>query len=141
MLHDIMIQEIMTTPVETVHFQDPFHKVEEKLRLKDIRHLPVVDGKGMIMGLVTQRDFFRLATPQWDMEEGFRYSSKSLDDFVLNQVMIKKPITMSPEDKLSTAVKVMAEHKYGCIPVVDKNQKVAGIVTETDILKLLARHL
>ncbi|HTL48320.1 MAG TPA: CBS domain-containing protein [Verrucomicrobiae bacterium] len=134
------IKELMVSPVITVQEDDPFSKVEEKFRTKGIRHLPVVDSGGLLKGIVTQRDLYRTLSPRLT-EEGIYYAPEALDEFVLKRVMKQEPVALGPDDELAKAVEIMARNKFGAIPVVDKDRKVVGILTETDILKWLARQL
>lgn len=134
------IKDLMVSPVVTLRVDDPFHKVEEKLRLKGIRHLPVIDDTGKLVGLITQRDFFRFTVPRMT-EDGPVYVGEALDELILKHIMTHDPLAMGPEEDLAKAVEVMARNKYGCIPIVDKDHKLIGILTETDILRELARNL
>lgn len=137
-MHDIPIKNVMASPVVTVSVSDSLRKVEEKFRQKGIRHLPVVDEQKRVVGLITQRDLYRIATPRLN-EDGYCYDPDMLDGFILSRVMRENPLTMRPEDFLSKAVHYMAANKYGCIPIVDAERRIAGIITETDILKFAAK--
>ena len=135
------IRDIMKSPVITVQLDEPFSHVEEKLRLKGIRHLPVVDHENKIVGLITQRDLYRTISPHRDEDGNAVYDSSTLDSFILKRIMTPNPATLTPDHKLALAVDLMATGHYGCIPIVDANKKIVGIVTETDILKFLSRLL
>ena len=139
-LKQIRLKEVMKSPVITASIDDPFSKVEEKFRMKGIRHLPVVDAANRVVGLVTQRDLYRIASPRIT-DDGYVYEPGFLNNFILRYVMTRDPATLYADDRLATAIEMMARQKYGCIPVVDSQGKIAGIVTETDILKIVARSL
>jgi len=130
----------MASPVVTANMEDLFSNVEEKLRLKGIRHLPVVSEGGRLVGLITQRDLYRTLSPRVT-EDGTYYDPASLNDFILKRVMTQDPVSLGPEAMLSEAVAIMARNRFGAIPVVDGEKKVIGILTETDVLKWLARQL
>ena len=140
-MRNILINQIMAWPVITVQIDEPFSHVEEKFRQKNIRHLPVVDSEGKLLGLITQRDLFRTVSPHKDLEGAEHYDPETLDAFILKRAMISDPSTLGPDDTLLQAVELMASFKYGCIPIVDKEKKVIGIVTEIDVLKLLYKFL
>ena len=99
------------------------------------RHLPVVDDAWKLVGLITQRDLFRIHSPQKDNEGHVVYDKTGLDKYVLKHVMTKDPLALQPTNTLADALLIMAEKKYGCIPVVDENGILAGIITQVDILK------
>ena len=130
----------MTSSVVTVHMTEVLSAVYEKFLIKGIRHLPVVDGQGCIQGLVTETDFYRVTMPRMT-EEGPVYDKDALDQNLLRKVMTPEPFTLCPDEPLSKAVAAMAEHKYGCIPIVNAERKVIGIVTEIDILKYVWKML
>lgn len=139
MIKDVPVREIMVSPVVTVYVNEPLSHVEEKLRRKGIRHVPVVDEYEHVVGLMSQRDLYRILSPHIT-DAGLRYDEEALNTFVLKHVMTKNPLTLRQEDTLSKAVDVMARLKYGCCPVVDSFGKIIGIVTESDVLKYLAKQ-
>jgi CBS domain-containing protein len=55
--------------------------------------------------------------------------------------MTSNPTALHPDSTVAEAIDHMVTGKYGCIPVVDGEKRLVGIVTETDVLKLVARHL
>lgn len=130
----------MVKPVISVHVEDAFEKVEAKLRGKTIRHLPVVDDSGAVVGLITQRDLFRTVSPHRN-EEGFVYDPAMLRDFVLRHQMTRDPYTLTPEDPVSKALSAMIQSNYGCIPVTDEKKKLVGILTARDILRWISAQI
>ena len=140
-MKNIPLGEIMTSPVVTLKLEEPFSHVEEKLRIKGIRHLPVVDQANKVIGLITQRDLYRTLSPRKNLEGETFYDPASLDNFLIKYAMTPNPATLHPEDSVSKAVSLMAVSRYGCIPIVDEEKRILGIVTEIDILKLLDREL
>jgi acetoin utilization protein AcuB len=115
-----------------------FFDAHALIRVKGIRHLPVVDKDERLVGIVTDRDI-REAAPS---------DVTSLSAWELNYLLrnLKVSSFMTPKDKLITitpdtvieeAVKLMHDHKIGCLPVLEEG-KLYGIFTETDALDLLA---
>ncbi len=137
-MHTILLKEMMRTPVVTVNINDPFSRVENEMRLQKVRHLPVLDDQGRVVGIISQRDLYRALSPRQTLE-GDVYDPGKLDEFLLARVMTSPVTTLGPEDPLGMAVSVMAEYHLGCIPLVDKDRKIVGILTKTDILRFLAR--
>jgi CBS domain-containing protein len=140
MLRDLPVQDIMSKPAIVVEVDDPFHLVHEKFQTKDIRHLPVVNAEKKLVGLMTRTDLYRTISPR-KTPDGYQYNPRTLDEFILQRVMTENPTSVSPLTPLSVATEIMARNKYGCLPVVDGQNKVVGIVTETDIFKLVAKKL
>ena len=134
------LKHIMTTEVVTVRPDEAFSHVEEKMRLNHIRHLPVIDQKRKLVGLITHRDLYRAASPRWT-PNGYAFDKEQLDGFILDHWMTQDPARMHPDDSVIDAVKLMASLKYGCVPIVEGDGTLAGIVTQVDLLKFLAVYL
>ena len=140
LMKDISLKEIMITHPVTANQEDPLSKVEEKFRIRGIRHVPIVDHENRVVGMFTRNDLARCLAPR-RTEDGFAYDKGAMDEFSLKYVMAADPTTLGPEDLLSRAVEIMARNKYGCLPIVKEGNVLAGIVTQVDIMKLLLREL
>ena len=140
MLKDTPLKEIMVTKVISVEAEEAFSHVEEKLRTNRIRHLPVVDKNKKLIGIITQRDLYRAASPR-KTEEGDYYDKTQLDSFILKHFMTPNPLTLGPESKIAEAIDVMATRKYGCIPIIASDKTLLGVVTQVDILKFISKWL
>ena len=139
-MKDIALKEIMVTKVIFAHKDEPLSDVEAKFRKHGIRHLPVVDDKKHVVGMFTQRDLLRCLSPR-KTEDGYFFDKEQMDRFILKYVMAKDPIVLHPDDTLGHVVDIMARDKFGCIPIVNAEGILAGIVTQIDVLKYLARWL
>ena len=126
----------MTIHVISVGVNDHFSAVAEKIEEKRIRHLPVVDQNNKLVGLMTRSDLYKIQPPH-KLEDGtWYYDKETLDGIILKNAMVQNPFTLSPDNTVGEAVLAMVRNKYGCIPVVDKNGVLCGIVTQIDILKM-----
>ena len=96
-------------------------KAMELMRKNSIRHLPVVEGDELV-GFVTEGDLRQASL------------LAMVDKVSIEDVMIKKPVTISPEASLEEAAKLIYAHRIGGLPVV-KGKKLVGIITILDILK------
>lgn len=134
---EMPLKGIMTTKVIYVREYEPFYRVAENLLSSSIRHLPVINEKGEVTGLLTQRDLYKIVSPHRNEEGDWFYNLETLDDIILKHVMIKNPYTLHPEDTIGQAVRVMVDLKYGCVPIVDSQNILCGIVTQYDILKTI----
>lgn len=138
---NIPLSEVMVKKTVAVNVGSPFSKVEELLRINNIRHLPVVDDDNVLKGIITQRDLFRTESPMKTMDGEHFYSKESLDRYITKHVMTKDVVTLTGKDRLAAAIVLMAKHKCGCIPIVDERDHLIGIVTQTDVLKTISRHI
>jgi len=141
LLQQIKLSEIMTKKVVTVEVDDHFSHVEEQMRLHAVRHLPVVDITGKILGIITERDLFRIRSPRVRPDGTRYYVKETLDGYILEHCMTRNPFTLHPDDTLDKAVLEMAKKRYGCIPVVDDDGKLKGIMTQLDIIRSAAEVL
>ena len=90
------------------------------MKKNSIRHLPVVDGKKFV-GFVSE----------FDLRE-VRLLPLS-EDILVRDVMVKEPVTISPEESLEDAARLIFKHKIGGLPVLE-NGKLVGVLTSKDIL-------
>ena len=127
----------MTKDVIYIRENDSFSKVAEKLANSSIRHLPVINEKGEVVGLFTQRDLYRIVSPQRNEYGEWIYDLDKLDDIILKHVMVKDPHVLQPENTVGEAVVLMFSFKYGCVPITDGKRLLCGIITQYDILKAL----
>jgi CBS domain-containing protein len=128
---NVRVGEFMTTDLFTVHEDDIVNLVEEVMNWRKIRYIPVEDSKGKLVGLVTIR---RL------LNHMVRHRNDETIAMTVQDVMIKDPITVSPDTRLSEALNIMRDNKIGSLPVVQGNELV-GIITTMDFLRITGRLL
>jgi CBS domain-containing protein len=121
-----LVSELMTRPVVTLKETDNLGRIDELLQRQRIRHLPVVRGEQLV-GLVTHRDLLRALAHRG--EDGRRDALWAVD------FMQREVATVRPETPLREALSLMLRNKYGCLPVVDARGALAGILTESDLLR------
>ena len=141
LLRKIKLQEIMIDKVISIREDEPFSHVEEKFRKHAIRHLPIIDEGYKLVGIITERDLYRICSPRRDEDGNIVFDKETLDAYILKEVMTKNPIALSPNHTLADAILMMAEKKFGAVPVVDKYNSLVGILTKIDIFRLLAQIL
>lgn len=139
-ISDIPLSNIMVANPKTVDIETPFSQVEILFRKHRIRHLPVVDEKMFLHGIITQTDLYRTVAPIKSLDGDFVYSKEALDRYILKYVMTKEVISLSPEDSFSSAMEIMVRRRYGCVPIVDDENILVGIITQIDILKTISKY-
>jgi len=116
--------------------------VPQALRLmldKKVRRLPVLDRRGKLVGIVSDKDLLHASPSQatslsvWEMNE-------LLGKLKVKEVMTREVVTVSEELPIEEAARIMADHKIGGLPVM-REQTLAGIITETDLFKVLLELL
>lgn len=94
----------------------------ELMKINSIRHLPVVAEGNKLIGFLTSADLKQGLIPSM------------LGDLTLQDLMIKDPITVGPDDEIEIAAQLIYKNKIGGMPVV-KGDQLVGIITATDILR------
>ena len=141
LLNNVQLKDIMVEDVISIGIDEPFSHVAEKFHEFKIRHLPVVDINKKLTGIITQRDLYRVCPPRKREDGTWFHDKQSLDNYVLKHVMIKEVETCYPHEPVSKALLLMADKKYGSVPIVDNEKTLCGIVTQTDILRIAAKIL
>jgi len=126
------VEQIMSKEVLTVPQDARLAQVAQLMRDKKVRHLPVVDDKGVLVGIVSNRDVQR-AQPSLITTLDRGEVNYLLDKISAGDIMHKKVVTCSPRTLVEEAGRLMRPSKIGCLPVVDGG-KVVGIVTSVDLL-------
>ena len=123
--------------VVTISRDASFFKAQALIRDKGIRHLPVVDKNGHLVGLLTDRDI-REAGPSDATTLSIREVYYLLEHLKVSAFMTPsdKLITITPDTLIEEAVQLMSKHKIGCLPVLE-GERLYGIFTETDALNHL----
>jgi CBS domain-containing membrane protein len=124
----------MAAEVTTLNTNDKLSIADDVMRLGRIRHLPVLDTDGAVMGVVSQRDLFRGALAR-TLGYGAHAQQKLLDILYVKDVMTNEPATIGPDELLSEAARRLYEGKIGCLLVVEDGNLV-GILTEGDFVRL-----
>ncbi len=135
----LKVKDIMTTEVFVLTESQSLALVRFLMKLKHIRHIPIVDDDDKFIGLLTHRDL--LAHTISLLADPDEREQNELDrQIAIKEVMQRNVISVEPEMDLCEVIPILLENKYGCLPVV-KDTKLVGIVTEADFLKLTHRLL
>lgn len=128
----ILVEEFMTTDLFTVRKDDILELVAEMMEWRNIRYVLVEDQKGRLVGLISSGLLLKHYADKINHNKELPGTVKA--------VMIKDPITISPEASIIEAVDIFHKYRIGCIPVVS-GDKLVGMVTEQNFLNLTGRLL
>ena len=106
------------------------------MRDHNIRRLPVVKGKNKLVGIVTRSDI-RKAEPSGATTLNMWEMNYLLAKLQLREIMTKDVLTCKDDDTIKFVATTMQEKKIGALPVVDEKGRVVGIITESDIFRVL----
>ena len=121
----LTVSDIMTKRVITLK---PYHSLSDSITLiakHSFRHFAVVDGYRLV-GVVSDRDILRVLA-----------RAKDWQNTTVSQFMMRDLVTVQPDTLISVAIREMLSKRINCLPVVDGNGELQGIVTSTDLLSIL----
>lgn len=148
-------KEIMTAPALSVRQEQSIKEVLELLAEKRISGLPVTSKEGKIIGIISDTDIIRYAhsinvialsnlsgwvspyaniTDLADIRKGF----KMLHTTLVSQVMTKKVHFAKEDDPVTEVARLMNKRKINRVPIVDKNEKLVGIIARSDMVQCMA---
>jgi CBS domain-containing membrane protein len=128
-----LVRDLMTVEVFTLRATDSLVAAEDLMGTHRVRHVPIVDREGDLVGLVSHRDLLRGARGRLD-DLPISVERDVLGARKLREIMTTEPETVEPETSLSEAASLLLENKIGCLPVVEGSHLV-GILTEADFVR------
>lgn len=134
----MLVKEIMTTEVTTVQETEMLLDAAIIFARSSLRHLPVLKDD-LLVGVVTERDVKRFAPGVMSGVSSGKYN-EIMESTPLSRVMTRDPMTLKPDQDVSDAAETLSTKRFGCLPVVDHG-KLVGIITTSDLLRLMARIL
>lgn len=126
----VQVGQFMTTDLFTVHPEDVVDLAASLMDWRHIRHVPVEDNEGKLVGLVSHRTLLRL------VGQGMRGSERQ--PVAVKDIMIADPHTVTPATPTLEAIELMRRHKIGSLPVVEEGNRLVGIITERDLIRVAA---
>ena len=148
----MLVRDIMTNTVQTVNYKGTLRDVAYLLAVHGVGGLPVVDDKGVVVGIITNKEIYR-QKEQVEMDNDLllgsllnlrnpqRFISELADraDLPLTSVMVTDPIIINENKSIKQAMLILYENRIGRLPVVDDHNKLVGIITKGDITRALEK--
>ena len=130
----MQVKECITHHVVTIAPEATAKEAFGLMKSMGIRHLVVVK-EGVLMGIVTDRDLRRPKVS--DIFKSWHELYRISDEFQVEDVMTSPVITVDASADIKEAARFMVERRIGALPVTDAHRGLAGIITETDLLRAL----
>ncbi len=131
------VSAYMTSKVIVAHPEDGIRHTFFEMRRHRIRHLPVVDKDGRLMGIISDRDLRR---PDWVDEAVDIEHVYTLDDSLsVRDLMTTNLLTVRTSDSVDKAAKLFLEHGFGALPVLNKQGSLVGVLSSQDLLRALVQ--
>lgn len=119
----LSVRDLMTTALVTLKPGDTLDAADVEMKFAAIRHIPIVDERFRLVGMVSNRDILRAL--------GQSKNTK----VVISEIMSKRLHTMSEDAPAHEASELILRHKIGAVPVLGDKGQLVGLVTETDFVR------
>lgn len=132
----MLILDWMTSKVISISPETTLLQCRKLFKKHQVRRLPVVDTDGIVVGLISMSDL-KAFTPQRSTPLEIIEALDILEEMKARDVMTMAPTTIPHQSTVDQAALVMIEKHLNCLPVVDSDDKLMGILTEWDLFKAL----
>ncbi|MDO4728337.1 MAG: CBS domain-containing protein [Bacteroidota bacterium] len=129
------ISAIMTTDLIKLELSDSLSKAEKIFKEKNIRHIPVMEGK-KIVGMLSYTDLLKISIGNRFSQAEELVDITISDIFSIERVMTKNLLMIAPDTTIEEAANILANREYYALPVV-QNDDLIGILTTTDLIRYL----
>lgn len=138
MFENVFVKEWMSEKVVSASPSMRISEAHQVMKDAHIRRLPVVNEQGVLVGIVTIGDV-REASPSDATTLSIWELNYLWAQLTVERIMTRKVLTVTPETPILTAAEMMLENKISGLPVVDDKGRVVGMLTESDVFRMLIR--
>ena len=135
------ISSIMSTDLKTAKASDPVAVVNEYFNEFRIHHVPVIDEENEVVGIISKSDFLYLLRGYTVSDVDTYLREAKLRSFKVEEIMSKDVVTLSASGSIKDAVGILSENRFRCLPILDDNNHLVGIVTPNDILHFINQEI
>ena len=132
-----LVKDLMTPVVETLQVGDSLNVAAHLMKVGRIRHLPVVDGREHLVGLVTHLRILGAWVSHG--HPGSEAPGSVASEVPVETLMERNVLTVSSDTTAALAAALLESSRFGCLPVVDHG-KLVGIVTEADFVRFARKY-
>ncbi len=133
----LCVCDIMTPRVHTMQLDDSVRNAARLFERERFHHVVVLE-RGRVFGVVSDRDILKVISPFCGDPVMGRAQDEGPLKKRLHQIMTRKPTNIRPERSIAEAAQMMLTHRVSCLPVVDGDETLVGILTARDLLAQLA---
>jgi acetoin utilization protein AcuB len=130
----MFVRDRMSSPAVTIKPDTSLQAALNLMHEHRFRRLPVVDDKGKLAGIVSERDLLYASPPPATLLSGLELNHL-LTERRVDEVMTRNVLTAMPDTFVEDAARLMVENKVGGLPVVEEDNRVVGVITETDVFR------
>jgi CBS domain-containing protein len=123
------VKDVMEPNVCFLNDEDTILHASKFMKEERIRNLPVIDKNKKLVGLITLREI---------IETIFH----NPDQILVRSAMLQQEqmTCVKPDTSLKDAIEIMMANRFGCLPVIDNNGKLLGVISEANLLKVLHKY-
>lgn len=132
----MLVRDRMTTEPLTVTSDTPYDQALHLMREHKVRRFPVIDAQRCVVGIISEKDLLNAAPSPATSLTHFELQTL-LAKLSVSEIMTRPVITVDRGTPLEEAARIMADNKIGGLPVLDEQQTLVGIITETDIFRAM----
>lgn len=132
----MLVYERMSKHPLTISEDTPISDALKRMRDEKVRRFPVLNKKGEMVGIVSEKDLL-YASPSPATSLSVHELHYLLSKVTVKEVMTREVITVSEDCPIEEAARIMVDNKIGGLPVVREDGQLVGIITETDIFKIM----
>jgi len=133
------VQDWMSTELISAKLDTSLPEAHQIMVTSEIRRLPIVDQDGRLRGIVTLGDM-RAAQPSPATSLNIGERNYLLANLTVERIMTPNPVTIHRQQSIGEAAQIMLDKRVSGLPVVDDNGRICGIITESDIFRMVVRH-
>jgi CBS domain-containing protein len=133
----LRVNDYMTSDIVTIDPDTSLLEAQRLMGIKRIRSLPVMEEDELV-GLVTRTDMVKVEPSRFASPKNQEQSLSVLLQSV-EKIMTRQILTTKPQENLITVAKTMLENKIHCLPVVDHKNQLCGIITDSDLLRMVVK--
>jgi len=125
----------MQSDLTCVSVEDLLAQISEILRSNDFHHLPVSDGDGKIIGIISKDDLRYALEEIAKNSSGKIYTQQIIDHWKVERFMTQNPTYLHVDDEVSKAASFFLENKFHALPILDEHNDLVGMITSHDLLR------
>lgn len=134
----LLVEDLMSPRVVTISMDNTLRDVRQIFNQRRFHHLVVME-KGQPVGVISDRDWLKNISPFIGIPLGEKPRDSATLKKRVHQIMTRKLVSISPESPANEAANLMIERNVSCLPVVNKEGKLLGIITTRDLLRWIVR--
>jgi len=136
----ITVEEMMSKQPKTLSRYNSLHDARELMQKNRFRHIPIVDDSNQLIGLVSQRNVMTYGISSQDYVDSEELSKIEAGTLIAD-IMVTEITTVDASVKIADAAHLIYRKKLGCLPVVDAENKLVGIITDHDFVSITIQLL